>query len=153
MRTFTFVFLIFIESLSFGQKKKVCFSFDDLPIVSYGMNDTCFQKDMFNKLIELLNKNKIPAIGFVNEKKLYHNDSINNFQFKLLEKWVNSGLDLGNHTYSHPDYNKITFQEYSDNIIKGEIITKDLLNRKGKSINISDIPICTLAIRKLKPIL
>ncbi|MBN1182095.1 MAG: hypothetical protein JXB49_07400, partial [Bacteroidales bacterium] len=56
----------------------------------------------------------IPAIGFVNEMKLFHKDgTIIPFQVEILKIWVNGGLELGNHTYSHPDCNKASFAEYA----------------------------------------
>jgi peptidoglycan/xylan/chitin deacetylase (PgdA/CDA1 family) len=142
--------LLFTEFLTFGQKKQICFSFDDLPIVSYGMNDTIFQKDLFARLIFSLKTNEIPAIGFVNEKKLFKNDSLIHFQKILLENWVNSGLDLGNHTYSHPDYNKITFQDYSNDIIKGETITRKILKQNGKPLKFFRHPFLHMGNTKAK---
>jgi peptidoglycan/xylan/chitin deacetylase (PgdA/CDA1 family) len=134
MKRLAFLILIFSAILSFGQKKRVCFSFDDLPVVSYGIADTSFQKKLVVKLVTSLKENKIPAIGFVNEKKLFNPNGINQFQVSLLKVWVNNELDLGNHTYSHPDYNSVSFKDYSMDILKGEAITKELLSHKGKSV-------------------
>jgi peptidoglycan/xylan/chitin deacetylase (PgdA/CDA1 family) len=135
MRRLSIIVLLFSVILSFGQKKQVCFSFDDLPVVSYGITDTTFQKDLTDKLIQSLRKNQIPAIGFVNEKKLYGSEGINRFQYSLLESWVKNGLDIGNHTYSHPDYNSVSFEEYSQDILKGETLSKLLLRNHGKTIS------------------
>jgi peptidoglycan/xylan/chitin deacetylase (PgdA/CDA1 family) len=119
---------------SFGQRKQVCFSIDDLPTVAYGITDTVFLDQLTDKLIASLNKNKIPAIGFVNEYKLYKNDHLIPFQVQLLNHWVESGLELGNHTFSHPDYNSVTLKEYTQDILKGEVITKEILKRKGAKL-------------------
>ena len=134
MRTLAFFVLSLSGLLSYGQKKQVCFSFDDLPFVSYNITDTCYQKDMFFKLIQSLKDNKIPVIGFVNEGKLYNNKGVIPFQVELLNKWVDSGLEIGNHTFSHPNYYTVSFKEYSKDILKGEKITKELLGRKGMII-------------------
>jgi len=129
-------FLLFILSgvLTFAQKKQVCFSFDDLPVVNYGITDSSFQKDMMGKLILSLKNNGIPAIGFVNERKLFDQDKIIAFQVELLNHWVDNGLELGNHTYSHPDYNKVSFEEFSHNILKGETVTRGIFSRKGLTL-------------------
>ncbi len=128
-------FLLLVSTcLAFGQKKQVCFSFDDLPVVSYGKSDTCFQKALIDKLINSLKKNKIPAIGFVNESKLYEKESLNTFQVELLKSWIKNGLDLGNHTFAHPDYNATSYKDFTSDILKGEIITKHLLQRNGQEI-------------------
>jgi peptidoglycan/xylan/chitin deacetylase (PgdA/CDA1 family) len=134
MRIIAFLILLSSEYLSFGQQKQVSFTFDDLPVVSYGITDTVLQKELVDKLILSLKNNKIPAIGFVNEKKLYDNKVIIQFQVNLLRNWVNNGLELGNHTFSHPDYNSWSFEDYSRDILKGETITKEILNDKDMSI-------------------
>jgi len=85
-------------------------------------------------IINSLKKHNIPAIGFVNEKKLFKNDSIIPFQVSLLEKWIDNNLELGNHTYSHPDYNKVSFSDFTKDLLKGEIVTKQILAKRNKSI-------------------
>jgi peptidoglycan/xylan/chitin deacetylase (PgdA/CDA1 family) len=133
MKIFTLLVLLITGLSTFGQKKQVCFSFDDLPVVSYGITDQGYQKNLMNKLILSWKKNKIPAIGFVNEIKLFEDGSMSSFQFGLLKSWINNGLDLGNHTYSHSDYNTTTFKDYSKDILKGETVTKKILKGKGKN--------------------
>jgi peptidoglycan/xylan/chitin deacetylase (PgdA/CDA1 family) len=134
MRVFILVTLLFSALLSSGQQKQVCFSFDDLPVVNYGITDSVFQKNLMGKLILSLKTYKIPAIGFVNEKKIYDKDGIIQYQVDLLKHWADNGLELGNHTYAHVDYNSTTFNEYSSDILKGETITKEILNTHGRSI-------------------
>lgn len=134
MRLSLFAVLFFAGLPLFGQSKQVCFTFDDLPVVNYSITDTVYQKDLIDKLVVSLVRNKIPAIGFVNEIKLYDNDVINRFQLELLNSWVDNGLDLGNHTYSHPDYNSVSFEDFTRDLIKGETITRNILNSKGRSV-------------------
>ena len=149
MKAVTF-FLLF-SLLTFGQEKLVCFSFDDLPVVSYGMNDTVFQKELFDNLISGLKKNNIPAIGFVNEKKLYNkNGEINKFQVELLKNWIDYGLELGNHTFSHPDYNLVSFKDFTKDVLKGETITKEILSQRGKTIKYFRHPFLHLGNTKEK---
>ena len=131
-----FIFALFVFGLlpSFGQSKQVCFSIDDLPTVTYGITDTVFQKDLVYNLVLSLTTNGIPAIGFVNETKLYHNAEKIPFQIQLLNHWVNSGLELGNHTFSHPDYNSVSLKEFSADIMKGELVTRELLEHKDMKL-------------------
>ena len=102
------------------------------------------------KLIASLKKNSIPAIGFVNAIKLYHDRNIDPFQVRLLESWVNQGLDLGNHTYSHPDYNSVSFIDYTTDILKGETIIREILNAKGKSLRYFRHPMLHTGDTKMK---
>lgn len=135
MKSIFFLIILASASVTFGQKKKVCFSLDDLPLVNYGISDSSYQQSLTNKIIASLNKNKIPAIGFVNEMKLYDkNNSAISWQIKLLNQWVDNGLELGNHTYSHPDYNTLSFEAFSRDILKGELFTREILNRKGLTL-------------------
>ncbi|HEY4785401.1 MAG TPA: polysaccharide deacetylase family protein [Bacteroidales bacterium] len=134
MKILFFAVFTFVNLSLFGQRKQVCFSFDDLPVVSYGITDSTFQKALFDKLVLSLKTNKIPAIGFVNEMKLYDNGNPVPYQVRLLKSWVDNGLELGNHTYAHSDYNKMSFTNYAQDILKGETITKAILKDKRKSI-------------------
>ncbi|MFZ1290403.1 MAG: polysaccharide deacetylase family protein [Melioribacteraceae bacterium] len=135
MKTLFIKLILFLTFQNiFAQTKNICFTIDDLPVVSYGMNDTTFQRNLMNGIINSLKRHSIPAIGFVNETKLYKNDSINKFQFSLIENWVDNNLELGNHTFSHPDYNKTNLKEFSENVLKGEILTKQILSQRNKSI-------------------
>ena len=135
MKSILVAIFLFSAAASFGQKKKVCFSIDDLPLVTYGIDDPAYQKTLMDKLIASLKRNKIPAIGFVNESKLYKNNIVVPAQVKLLNQWVDGGLELGNHTYAHPDYNSLSFIEFSQDVLKGESVTKEILRRKGLSLN------------------
>ncbi len=150
MRIFILIGLAFSGLLAFGQQKQVCFTFDDLPIVSYGIKDTVYQKKLVEKLVSSLNENKVPAIGFVNEGGLYVNDTIDLFKIRLLKTWANAGLDLGNHTFSHPDYNSTSFKEYSLDILKGETITKEILKKQGKPLTYFRHPFLHAGNSKLK---
>lgn len=119
-------------NVSFAQNKKVCFTIDDLPLVCYGIYDSNYQKALFENLLAGLVRNNIPAIGFVNTNKMYYKGALVEFEYRLLEKWVDKGLELGNHTYSHPDYNKVTFEYYANDIKRGEREIEQILSARGK---------------------
>lgn len=119
---------------AFGQTRQVCFTYDDLPVVNYGITDSSYQKQLTDRLVSALVKNHIPAIGFVNERKMYNKGLVNPFQAGLLRTWADHGLDLGNHTFSHPDYNTVTYREFTKDVLRGEILTRKLLQGQGKSL-------------------
>jgi peptidoglycan/xylan/chitin deacetylase (PgdA/CDA1 family) len=134
MRLYTLLFFASFSLFSFSQKKHVCFTLDDLPVVSYRLKDPTDQKELSEKLIFSLNKYKIPAIGFVNEKKLFDSAGIIKFQVDLLKSWIDRGLELGNHTFSHPDYNNVSLKQFSQDVLKGEIITRELLHSRNMTL-------------------
>ncbi len=43
-------------------------------------------------------KQRIPAIGFVNENKLESGGTVDPARVKLLERWLDAGLELGEPT-------------------------------------------------------
>ncbi len=48
----------------------------------------------------------------------------------LLRQWVKSGMILGNHTYSHPDFNRLTVEQFQEEITKGEVVTRQLMKSR-----------------------
>lgn len=119
---------------AFGQTKQICLTIDDLPVVSYGVSDTSIQSGVMNRLLRTLVREHIPAIGFVNERKLYDSSGSLPFQVSLLERWIDGGMELGNHTYSHPDFNSVSCTDFFSDVIRGETVTKDLLRKRGKTL-------------------
>lgn len=112
--------------LSRGQGGEVCFTIDDLPVVGYSQQTIAEHEEITAKLLESIKRNRIPAIGFVNEIKLYTEDAPDSLKIGLLRQWLENGLALGNHAYSHPNYHKVPFDDYTANILRGELITKPL---------------------------
>src|SRR5688500_14710133 len=60
-------------------------------------------------ILGTLKKHRAPAVGFVNENKLEAPTADERAaRVALLEQWVAAGHVLGNHTFSHPDANRLT---------------------------------------------
>jgi peptidoglycan/xylan/chitin deacetylase (PgdA/CDA1 family) len=108
----------------------IAVTIDDLPVVSTRKNLKNRQQ-ITKKLLNHITKAKVPAIGFVNENKLYTNDKRDEAQVDLLRSWLNSNLELGNHTFSHLSLHDNSLEKYEADILKGEIITKELLAAKN----------------------
>lgn len=134
MRVILICLFFTLTIVGFSQQKQVCFSIDDMPVVSYGISDSVSQKDIFNRILLTVKKNNVPAMGFVNEGKLYSNEVLIPYQVDLLKSWVEGGLELGNHTFSHRDYNNVPFRVYTTSIINGETVTRKLLSEQNKPI-------------------
>lgn len=130
------LFLILcLVPVSFGQlpKRTVAVTIDDLPVVST-RRDLKNRQEITKKLLGHIKKARVPAIGFVNENKLYAADKRDEAEVDLLRMWLAAGLELGNHTFSHRSADAISVKEYQDDILRGEIITKELLKTKGREI-------------------
>jgi len=130
---FVFFFLTLNPFLLFSQTHQVCFTFDDLPVVTLRNKSLTFQKEVTEKILFTLTQHQILATGFVNGKKLYTNGVLDPQKTNLLKNWIDAKMDLGNHTFSHMDFHENTFKAYANDIIKGEIELKKLLSSVGKT--------------------
>ena len=123
-----------IGTTLYAQTNQVCLTIDDLPLQRPGLYDAAQQKEITGKILSALTKHKIVAVGFVNENKLYTDGKLNPDRVKLLVQWLENGMELGNHTFSHPDYNDLTFNAFKDEIQKGQEIIGKLGKQYGKPI-------------------
>jgi peptidoglycan-N-acetylglucosamine deacetylase len=106
--------------------RQVAVTIDDLPA---GMADRLPASDitaMTTKLLGTLRDQKIPVVGFVNEKKLYKPGEADE-RIKALQMWLDSGFELGNHTFGHASLNKVGLKAWEDDVIQGESVTRLLL--------------------------
>lgn len=135
MRIAVFLIVLFLNVTIEAQvsARKIAVTIDDLPVVST-RSDLKNRQTITKKLLEHIRNARIPAIGFVNENKLYNGDKRDEDQIGLLRMWIDAGLELGNHTFSHRSLNQISLAEYQADLLHGETITKELLQTKGKKI-------------------
>ena len=122
--------LVLFELTAFCQAPKldrqVAVTIDDLPA---GMADRLPASDitaMTTKLLTTLRDQKIPVVGFVNEKKLYKPGEVDE-RIKALQMWLDYGFELGNHTFSHMSLNQRELRDWEDDVIQGESVTRMLL--------------------------
>lgn len=125
--------VLFLSATIFPQNPQrfIAVTIDDLPVVST-RKDLQNRREITKKLLAHIKKAKVPAIGFVNENKLYDKDGKRDeAQVDLLRMWLKAGLELGNHTFSHMSLHDNSLEKYEADILQGEIITKELLGEKG----------------------
>jgi len=128
MKKTLFIIASLLCTITFGQEKKICITIDDLPTVTYRTPN--LDQEIIFKFIKTFQEYQIPAIGYVNEKKLYRKNKLDSNKVKVLNTWLKNGYDLGNHTYSHMDYNKVPDSTFYDDILRGEkIINAVAFNR------------------------
>jgi peptidoglycan/xylan/chitin deacetylase (PgdA/CDA1 family) len=109
--------------------RQVAVTIDDLPA---GMADRLPAADitaMTTKLLSTLRDQKIPVVGFVNEKKLYKTGEVDE-RIKALQTWLDYGFELGNHTFSHASLNQVGLKAWEDEVIQGESVTRMLLAQR-----------------------
>ncbi len=106
-------------------------TFDDLPDLSADEHTVEQTVTLMQKLISGVTAQRIPAIGFVNEDKLLDaTDQKNDPRLELLlDAWLASGLDLGNHTFAHIDLNDVGVEKFENDITRGEVSTRALCEK------------------------
>jgi peptidoglycan/xylan/chitin deacetylase (PgdA/CDA1 family) len=112
-------------------RREVAVTFDDLPATHGNIERMA---DVTRKLLQSIEKNNVPATGFVNEGKLYRSGGLNPRAVALLKMWLDAGLELGNHTYSHIAIDQVPLEQYKDDVIRGEAVTRRLLAEKGMKL-------------------
>src|SRR5688500_10680907 len=116
-----------------AQAQTIAVTIDDLPVVTTDRSIEA-RRDITKRLLGHIKKAKVPAVGFVNENKLYRNEQRAEDEIALLKMWLDAGLELGNHSYAHRSLNRIPVEEYKADLLKGETITKELLRSKGRGM-------------------
>jgi peptidoglycan-N-acetylglucosamine deacetylase len=107
--------------------RQISITIDDLPAGAANVMSAQAITDMTTQLLAKLREQKIPVVGFVNERKLYFKWDEVNERIKALNMWLDSGFELGNHTYAHTSLNRAGLKEFEDSVIQGESVTRLLL--------------------------
>ena len=122
--------LLILSPALLNAQKKVAVTFDDLPFAC--MCETQEEKNaLTDKLISTFKTHNIPVLGFVNEQKLHTNGLADPAKVALIQRWLDARLELGNHGYNHVNITEIPLDEYKQEILKGEKISREL-SRKAK---------------------
>jgi peptidoglycan/xylan/chitin deacetylase (PgdA/CDA1 family) len=101
-----------------AQEKRVALTFDDLPFAGRA---TPQQAPEINRaIVNALRNHHAPAIGFVIGERAERLPLAT--RRAILQMWTAGALDLGNHTYSHPDLDKITIAEFQMELDKGQAV-------------------------------
>lgn len=114
--------------------RSVAVTFDDLPVVSVLALSPAQRDSLTTRLLGAIHSHRVPAIGFVNENKLVDSaGALDPARVALLESWLQQGLELGNHTWSHPDLHRIALTQFEAEILKGEPVTRRLLAGRAQT--------------------
>src|SRR6266567_291038 len=109
--------------------RKMAVTIDDLPYAAVGESSLADARRATNKILAVLRRQRVPVVAFVNEGKLQVNGE-KDARTVLLKQWVDAGMILGNHTYSHPDFNNLTVEQFEEEILKGEIVSRRLMSSR-----------------------
>jgi peptidoglycan-N-acetylglucosamine deacetylase len=120
--------LLAIQCASSATDRELVVTVDDLPVGSLSptRGDAATALDITSKLLAILRQNQIPAVGFVNEQKVYKLGEVDQ-RIKCLQMWLDSGFELGNHTFSHMSFHKVGLKKFEDDVVQGEPVISLLL--------------------------
>jgi len=107
-------------------QRGIAITIDDLPAASANSMTGSEIIEMTTKLLGTLRDQKVPAVGFVNERRLYKFGEVDD-RIKALSMWLDYGFELGNHTFGHASLNRVSLKEWEEEIIRGETVTRMLL--------------------------
>jgi peptidoglycan/xylan/chitin deacetylase (PgdA/CDA1 family) len=100
-------------------------TFDDLPGPPGGLvsNTATALRANTDRLLAAVTAHHVPAVGFVNEGKLVvDGEALTDREARVavLKMWLDAGLELGNHTHSHPDLNTTPLTDFEADVVRGE---------------------------------
>lgn len=104
-------------SLTTFAQKTVVLTIDDLPFVGE------YRNFHLNMMMETMLKEGIPATGFIIANE------VRNDNWEMLQKFREAGFDLGNHTFSHANLNRLSVAEYMQEINKADKLLKPVLTK------------------------
>ena len=118
------------------QQHTVAITFDDLPIAGTDIPGTgkinpSEVKSINRAILMSLERHRVPSTGFVNEKRI---QGIGDREGKeILWEWVKRGDDLGNHGYSHSDFNQLSIEQMEEEVVSGEKSLAEILREFGRT--------------------
>ncbi len=125
--------LLILLSSAVQAQKQMAVTIDDLPTVSRYYTTPAGRLRLTRQLLSHCTTFQVPAIGFVVGSFLRTNAQPDSNQLNLLSMWLDAGLELGNHTYAHKDYNLASFGELKADVIGGEQLVKNSVEQRGTS--------------------
>ena len=115
-----------------GARRTVAVTIDDLPFVAYGLPLETV-KPLSRDLVAALAARKVKAVAFVNEDRLFVPGEVD-ARIALLTEWLDAGMELGNHTFGHVGLTRTPLPAMQDAVLKGEVVTRGLLERRGQTL-------------------
>ena len=120
------VFAILLAS-SAGASE-IAVTFDDLPAVGAGVSLERHTK-ITDGILGHLTSRKIPAVGFVTGSNIPTPGHAAN-----LERWLEAGFELGNHTHGHRDLHRISPEAFEKEILDGETPIRAIIEKRGGTL-------------------
>jgi len=128
----------------YAQSHTVALTVDDLPFVIGDGTRPMLPRDgkaaaaANKKLLRGFRHHHLPVTGFAIQNGT--EDLGPNSGTTILHTWVRGGLDLGNHTYAHSNFNDLSVEQFEDQIIRGEATIVPLMSAAGRKVEFFRFP-------------
>jgi peptidoglycan/xylan/chitin deacetylase (PgdA/CDA1 family) len=101
---------------------QIAFTFDDLP--AHGpLPPGMARPEVLKSILATLKRENMPPIyGFVNGFRVAQYP----YQIHILQAWRAAGNPVGNHTWSHPEFDKVTVAQYAANVERNEPLLRKI---------------------------
>jgi len=122
------------QSQSEASNRQVAFTIDDLPVVTNFPRDSNELLGITRTLVAKIVELEIPAYGFVIGSKLSAQGR------EHLDIWLDAGLRLGNHSFTHPDANAVGAEAFGLDVMRGDREIRPLLQARNQSLEYFRFP-------------
>lgn len=115
--------------------RRVAVTFDDVPRQggAMGCDDPAAVLEMNSRLVSLLESRAVPATAFVTGVNACGPDAAEHLR-RALEVWLDAGMELGNHTWSHPDIDDVPVDAYLADADRGAAAVVPALRARGERL-------------------
>ena len=141
-RAAALLFLVFSTLIAQAQRssRAVAITFDDLPGVIHSKGeDLAAIQEINRKLLEVLVRHHVPATGFVIGTNILDRSNVKE-RVGILQDWLSSGMELGNHTYSHLDLDTVTAAQFERDLVRGEGALRPVMEKNGHTLRFLRLP-------------
>lgn len=137
---------------SASPQRMVAVTFDDLPATAAPLENRCdpaWLQQFTDRLVGRIIAHALPATGFVTESRVC-DDLREAILPALLTAWLDAGLELGNHTFSHRSFVTTPLEIFKADVVRGEAITASLLAEREKQLRYFRFPMLRIAPDRAK---
>lgn len=108
-------------------QKQVSFTIDDV------LNSMLYYNEGYQcRLLQEIDSMNLPVTIFINERKIFETDSVA-INLRLFNDWFKSkNVTIGNHGFTHAMYSEVGIDSFKTEILKGEVISKELAAKHQK---------------------
>lgn len=119
-----------------AQTRSVAVTFDDLPYQASDaiLCDPDVSMALTTRFVDMLRPLDTRAAVFINEGKVCEEHRADLLP-RILNVWLDAGLELGNHTFSHINVHRTTAEAWLADVDQGAVITRSVLAARGQRLH------------------